>query len=161
MSRLDSMIRRLKAQRDILNHLATSSLLAQTGAILELGLGNGRTYSHLREVFPDRRIIAFDRAVGAHASSIPQPENMVLGEIRESAAAFAGQGAALVHADIGTGYDDKDAITLTWLPGLVASLLAPGGIAASGLPLDHGQLVALSLPAEMTRERYHVYRKTT
>ncbi|MFN3825703.1 MAG: class I SAM-dependent methyltransferase [Pseudorhodobacter sp.] len=159
MSRLDSMIQRLKAQRDILNHLAEASLLPARGAILEVGLGNGRTFSHLREKFPNRRIIAFDRAVGAHASSIPAPADMVLGEIRESALPFAGQDAAFVHADIGTGYHDKDAITLTWLPGLVASMLAPGGIAASGLPLDHAGLLPLDLPEGLTRGRYHVYRK--
>ena len=159
MSRLDAMIRRLKAQRDILNHLASEGLLPEGGAILEVGLGNGRTYSHLREVFPDRRIIAFDRAIGAHASSIPAPENMILGEIKDVAVAFAGQNAALVHADIGTGYDDKDAVTLTWIPGLVVSLLAPGGIAVSGLPLDHAGLVPLDLPQDMTRGRYHAYRK--
>ena len=159
MSRLDSMIDRLKAQRDILNLLSEGSLLPVSGPILEIGLGNGRTYSHLREKFPDRRIIAFDRAVGAHASSIPEPEDMILGEIRQSAVPFAGQGAALVHADIGTGYDDKDAITLTWLPEMVASLLTPHGIAASGLPLDHAALLPMDLPDGMTRGRYFVYRK--
>ena len=52
MSRLDSFIRRMTAQRDILNQIATQSLLPESGDVLELGLGNGRTYSHLREVFP-------------------------------------------------------------------------------------------------------------
>ena len=31
------------------------------GPVIELGLGNGRTYDHLRERLPGRRIIAFDR----------------------------------------------------------------------------------------------------
>lgn len=159
MSRLDSVIRRLTAQRDILNHLATDLALPQ-GAILEIGLGNGRTYHHLRERFPDRRIIAFDRALGAHASSIPDAADLVIGEIAETAPRFAGQGAAIVHADIGTGYPEKDAQTLTWLPQLVASLLAPGGIAISGLPLDHAHLTALPLPPGIDDDRYFLYRIT-
>jgi S-adenosyl-L-methionine methyltransferase len=69
MSRLDSFIRRMQAQRLVLNH-AAAALGDLPGSVLELGLGNGRTYDHLREVIalpfrvpvPARRIIAFDRA---------------------------------------------------------------------------------------------------
>ena len=39
MSRLDSFIRRMTAQRDILNQVAEQSLLPESGDILELGLG--------------------------------------------------------------------------------------------------------------------------
>jgi hypothetical protein len=159
MSRLDSVIRRLTAQRDILNHLATTQTLPTIGAILEIGLGNGRTYSHLCELFPNHRIIAFDRALAAHASSTPAPDDLVLGEIAETAPAFAGQGAAMVHADIGTGYPEKDAQTLTWLPQRVASLLAPGGIAISGLPLADPALTPLPLPPGIESDRYFLYRK--
>lgn len=159
LTRLDNFILRMSAQRDILNHLALNKLLPPQGDILEIGLGNGRTYSHLRARFADRRIIAFDRAVGAHASSIPAPADMVLGEISRSAKPFLGRNAALVHADIGTGYDDKDAVTLTWLPGLIAGLLAPGGLAVSGLPLEHADLLVLPLPATVRRDRYFIYRK--
>jgi hypothetical protein len=156
-SRLDSFIRRLTAQRDILN--AVCAELTLDGPVLELGLGNGRTFSHLRALMPGRRIIAFDRALGAHASSIPPQGDLVLGEISETAAGYAGIGAALVHADIGTGYDDKDARTLTWLPGLIARLLAPGGVAVSGLPLERPELEPLSLPSTVRVGRYFLYRR--
>ncbi len=159
MSRLDSFINRLTAQRDLLNHILRENLLPSEGAILELGLGNGRTFNHLRELWPDRRIIVFDRAIAAHKSSIPDEKNIVLGEIETTAAGFAGQDAAMVHADIGTGYDDVDARTLRWLPNLTVSLLAPGGIAASGLPLDHPQLAALPLPPGIAPDRYFLYRR--
>jgi trans-aconitate methyltransferase len=159
MSRLDSVIRRLTAQRDILNHLAADLPLPATGAILEVGLGNGRTYHHLRELFPDRRIVAFDRSLAAHATSIPADQDLVLGEIADTAPAFVGQDAALVHADIGTGYPEKDAQTLTWLPGLVAALLAPHGFAMCGLPLDFPGLTPLPLPPGVERDRYFLYRK--
>lgn len=158
MSRLDSFIRRMTAQRDLLNMAARDPGLPP-GMVLEIGLGNGRTYSHLRELFPDRRIVAFDRALRAHSGSTPAPDDLILGEIDQTARAFAGQGAALVHADIGSGHDDLDALTLRWLPGLVAGLLAPGGLAVSGLPLATPALVALPLPPTVERGRYDLYRK--
>ncbi|TCR80088.1 class I SAM-dependent methyltransferase [Rhizobium sp. BK376] len=158
MSRLDSFIRRLTAQRDILN-LILEEVSHIDGPILEFGLGNGRTFDHLRERLPDRRIVAFDWDVHAHNSSVPEGEDMVLGNIRETGQRFIGIDAALAHADIGTGYDDKDAITLTWLPQLIAGVLAPGGIALSGLPLDHAQLQAMPLPPSVKTGRYFLYRR--
>lgn len=159
MSRLDSFIRRLTAQRDILNHLAADLDLPEEGALMEIGLGNGRTFNHLRELFPNRRIIAFDRAMGAHASSVPAAADLVIGEISETAPAFIGADVAMVHADIGTGYPEKDAVTLTWLPDLAAGVLAKGGIAVSGLPLDHPMLNPLPVPESVPRDRYFLYRK--
>ena len=50
MSRLDSFIRRLEAQRACLDR-AAALIAGIDGAVLELGLGNGRTYDHLRELF--------------------------------------------------------------------------------------------------------------
>jgi len=161
MSRLDSFINRLSAQRDLLNHIRYENMLPDQGAILELGLGNGRTFNHLRELFADRRIVVFDRAVAAHKSSIPDQKDIVLGEISTTAAGFTGQNAAMVHADIGTGYDDVDAKTLVWLPNMTVDLLGPGGIAASGLPLDHPQLDPLPLPPGIAVDRYFLYRRKT
>jgi hypothetical protein len=158
MSRLDSFIRRLSAQRDIFNCIR-EHVSDIEGPILELGLGNGRTYDHLRELFADRRIIAFDREANAYSASTPDADNLVLGEIRETAQGFVGIGAALAHADIGTGHDDLDAVTLTWLPQLMAGVLAPGGIAVSGLPLIHPELTALAVPASVPEERYFLYKR--
>lgn len=160
MSRLDSFIRRMTAQRDLLNHAARDPGLPRTGAILEVGLGNGRTYSHLRALFPDRRIVAFDRALRAHSGSTPAPGDLVLGEIDETGRGFLGQDAALVHADIGSGHDELDAAILRWLPGMVAGMLAPGGLAVSGLPLDAAGLAALPLPPGIDPGRYFLYRRT-
>ena len=158
MSRLDSFIRRLSAQRDILNHVHADMGLP-AGPIMEIGLGNGRTFNHLRELFPDRRIVAFDRAMGAHASSVPDEKDMVIGEIAQTAQAYLGIEAALVHADIGTGYPEKDAVTLTWLPQLVAGMLAEGGVAISGLPPEEKTLNPLPVPASVPTDRYFLYRK--
>ncbi|EJT06625.1 class I SAM-dependent methyltransferase [Rhizobium sp. CCGE 510] len=159
MSRLDSFIRRLTAQRDILN--AIIDLVGEIdGPVLEFGLGNGRTYDHLRENFPGRRIVAFDWEVRSYSASTPAAEDMVTGNIRDSGQAFLGIGAALAHADIGTGHDEIDAVTLTWLPQLMAGVLAPNGIAVSGLPLEHAELLALPLPEGIKDGRYFLYRRT-
>lgn len=159
MSRLDSFIRRLSAQRDILNHVHGDLDLPADGPIMEIGLGNGRTFNHLRELFADRRIVAFDRAMGAHASSVPEEGDLVLGEIDQTAKDWVGIGAALVHADIGTGYDEKDAVTLTWLPQIVSGMLVKGGIAVSGLPLMEPSLDPLPVPDTVPTDRYFLYRK--
>ncbi len=148
----------MTAQREILNHLS-GQLNELGGPVLELGLGNGRTFDHLRECFPERKIIVFDRAVGSHKTSTPDPENMVVGEIRDTAQKFIGVNAALVHVDIGTGYDEKDAMTLTWLPQLMAGLVAPHGFAVSGLELQHPQLEPLPLPPTVEKGRYFLYRR--
>jgi hypothetical protein len=159
MSRLESFIRRMSAQRDVINHVSETLPLPADGVILEIGLGNGRTFDHLREKFPGRRIIAFDRALGAHSSSMPETGDLILGEIAQTAEAYADGTAALAHADIGTGYDDKDAVTLTWLPDIVSRALATGGIAISGLPLDHAALEPLPVPATVDSRRYFLYRR--
>lgn len=159
MSRLDSFINRMSAQRDILNHVR-DTLDLPDGAVFEVGLGNGRTYSHLRENFSGRRVVAFDRQFAAHKTLAPAPGDFIEGEIRETGQGFVGKNAALVHADIGTGYPDKDAITLEWLPDMVAGMLAEGGVAVSGLPLSHPELEELPRLPSVEEGRYFLYRKT-
>jgi hypothetical protein len=159
MSRLDSFIRRLTAQRDILNHICDTLELPADGPVMEIGLGNGRTFDHMRERFAGRRIVAFDRAMGAHASSVPDAADLVLGEICETGRTYQTGTAALVHADIGTGYPEKDEVTLTWLPQMVSGMLAKGGIAASGLPLDEPTLQPMEVPDSVPKDRYFLYRK--
>jgi len=159
MSRLDSFIRRLSAQRDILDMICRDMPLGE-GPVIELGLGNGRTYDHLRERLPGRRIIAFDRVNQANRKSLPPDGDLILGEINETTKPFVGIGAALVHADIGSGYDDLDEVNLRWLPQLTVDLLQPSGIAASGVRLNHPALHALPIPPTVPRNRYYLYRRS-
>ena len=106
MTRLDSVIRRLTAQRDLLDWAAED--IGPTGLILELGLGNGRTYDHLRTKLPGRKIYAFERSPAAHPDCYPPEGYLIVGDIFETLPAFIerfGQGsAALIHTDIGTEY---------------------------------------------------------
>ena len=57
MSRLDSFIRRALAQRECLAN-AARRITDIEGPVIELGLGNGRTYDHLRRILPEREIAA-------------------------------------------------------------------------------------------------------
>jgi hypothetical protein len=50
-------------------------------------------------------------------------------------------------------------VTLTWLPETLAGVLASGGLAVSGLPLDHPDLQALPLPDSVKDGRYFIYRR--
>ena len=83
MSRLDSFIARMQAQRDCLNFLKPK-IDAVPGPILEVGLGNGRTYDHLRDLFPGRDIYVFERKVAAHPDCVPPDDRLFLGEAREA-----------------------------------------------------------------------------
>ena len=73
MSRLDSFIRRLEAQRACLNRAA--ELIGDLeGVVLELGLGNGRTYDHLRELFLVEIEFDSDPTIVARAESSRQAQ---------------------------------------------------------------------------------------
>ena len=158
MSRLDSFIRRMQAQRLLLDQ-AIAEVAGLSGPVLELGLGNGRTYHHLREKLAgSRRLIAFDIKVTAQPDSVPAEQDLVLGDIKDTALRFAGIGAALVHSDLGSGIEARDEETRAWLPTLVPTLLAPGGLAISDLALKDPRLRPLPLPDGVLDGRYWLYR---
>ncbi len=160
MSRIDSFIRRLEAQRACLDW-ATSQIADRPGLIMECGLGNGRTYDHLRESCPGREIYVFDREIKAHPDCIPPADRTLLGEFSDTMPAaarrFAGQ-AALVHADTGTGdAQESRARAALWAPYWLA-MLAPGGLLLSDQPLSLEGLAELPPPA-VTGWRYFVFRR--
>jgi hypothetical protein len=105
VSRLDSFIRRLEAQRACLDR-AVELVRGVDGFVLELGLGNGRTYDHLRELFPKRDIYVCERRIAAHPDCIPPDDRLLLGDLRETLPAARGWMAgrvAFAHLDAGTG----------------------------------------------------------
>ena len=102
MSRLESMRRRLTAQIMGLNW-ALENIQEIQGDIVDLGLGNGRTYDHLRE-YSDRRIWVIDREMNAHPDSVPPAEDFLQGEAEPMLERLAGQARiALAHYDFGFG----------------------------------------------------------
>ena len=160
MSRLDSVIRRLEAQRACLN--AAARLIDDLdGAVLELGLGNGRTYDHLRELFPRRDIYVCERRVAAHPDCIPPDDRLVLGDMRETLPELRdrlGGRIALAHLDAGTGdVANNRALADSLLP-LVLPLLCEGAMLVSDPPFVAPQLAAVPLPDGVAPGRYHLYR---
>lgn len=161
MSRLDSFLRRLMAQRDILNW-AMAEIATRNGLVLEIGLGNGRTYDHMRAGLSADRIYAFDRANNANPRSIPPADRLVLGEFAETLPAFAAihPGAAvLVHSDAGLGEPEANARQVVKLSGWLPPLLAPRGLLLSDQKLTHPDLVPQSPPVTILADRYFVYSK--
>jgi hypothetical protein len=78
------------------------------GNVLEFGLGNGRTYDHLRQISPARDIYVFDRQLTAPWSCIPPADRLFLGDVLRTlptAVAHLGSNTALANIDIGTGDD--------------------------------------------------------
>ena len=77
MSRLESAIRRLQAQKISLDWSA-KNIHKQGGVVLELGLGNGRTFDHIRKLLPERDIYVFEREIAAHPDCIPHQHSNLL-----------------------------------------------------------------------------------
>ena len=160
MSRLDSFIRRMTAQRECLNE-AAPQIADLPGVILELGLGNGRTYDHMRTLFPERDIYVFERKVAAHPDCIPDDDHVFLGEVVDrlpDAVARLGRTAALVHSDIGSGRPETDVILFGRLVPLLNSLVRPGGLVLSDQKLPADDWQSLPLPEGVAAERYFMYR---
>ena len=161
MTRLDSVIRRLTAQRDLLDW-ATREMSAQ-GLVLELGLGNGRTYDHLRDRLPGREIYVFERSPAAHPDSTPPDEYLIVGDIFETLPLFTerfGAGsAALIHADIGTGDAEANRELARRLSPLIESLLQPGGMLVADRVFDLPSCTDISAQTGVAEGRYFVYRR--
>lgn len=160
MSRLDSAIRRLEAQRACLNRAA--GLVADVpGPVLELGLGNGRTYDHLLSLLPDRRIFVFEREAMAHPDSMPPAADLIEGDFRDTipdAIRITGAPAALIHADIGSGDRDATAALARWLGPMLAPLAAAGAMVVSDQPLPVPGGEAFPLPEIVASGRYNMLR---
>lgn len=156
MSRLDSVIRRLKAQRSCLN-AAAAMIGAQQGVVLELGLGNGRTFDHLRSCLPDHEIFVFDRQVAAHPDSTPDADHLILGDLkstlREAQSRFQGS-VVLVHSDVGTGDAAGNAILTEFVGPALIPMLAPNAIVVSDQQITIPDAVAIELPKDVPLGRY-------
>ena len=162
MSRLDSFIRRMQAQRVCLDW-AAAAISGLPGPVLELGLGNGRTYDHLRERLPNRDIFVFDRRVKAHPDCIPPADRIFLGEIEDTLTAVAetlGRTAALAHSDLGTGEQDANRRLAAVTGPLLEALIAPGGIVVANIEMPVPAWQPLPLPDGVKPGRYFLYRAT-
>ncbi|MDJ0943232.1 MAG: class I SAM-dependent methyltransferase [Kiloniellales bacterium] len=153
MSRLESHIRRCLAQCACIERAA--ELMSELpGPVLELGLGNGRTYSHIQEHLPGREIYVFDRQIAAHPDCIPDEDHIFLGEITETllqaVERFAGT-IPLLHVDLAPE-------VIRDIAAHFPKLLRPGGIALAQAEAVAEGLVPLELPSGVAPGRYFIYR---
>ena len=162
MSRLDIFIARMASQRACLNHaVAETGHLA--GPVFELGLGNGRTYDHLREIMDARDIVVFERAVASHPDSTPPEDRLILGDVRDTlpqAVSRFGATASLVHADLGGHNLEKNDAFARLVSPLIEPLMAQGGLMVSSDRMYFVQLEEVALPEGAVPGRCFIYKRS-
>ena len=162
-SRLDYFIRRVSAQRACLN-VAARDLADLPGPVLEFGLGNGRTYDHLRSLFPDRDIYVFERDVAAHPDCIPDADHLFEGDFSDTvpaARARISAPAALIHGDFGSANLERDAQLAAWMGTILPPFSAPGGLVITDRALVTAPFEAVHLPEDVEEGAYFMYRNPT
>ena len=162
VSRLDSFIRRMSAQRILLDR--AGELIADIeGPVVDLGIGAGRTFDHLCSLFPDRDVFAFDNFVQAAVGFLPPPERMVIGDIRDTlphALPRLSARAALVHNDLGSADAVGNAATAAWLAPAIEAVARPDAIVVTSFPIPFTAWESLPLPPGVKPGRYHLIRLT-
>ncbi len=160
LTRLDKAIRRLKAQRTCLDW-AVAEIAGIPGIVLELGLGNGRSFDHLRARLPGREIHVFERSPQAHPAATPAADRLIVGNLEDTLPAACkrfGGNAAFVHSDIGTGDDERNRRFAVWLGPQLLPLLAPGAIVVSDQTLPALEDIRIAPPEGVGEDRYYLYR---
>lgn len=161
MSRLDLFIDRMVSQRACLDFAITQTA-DMSGPVFELGLGNGRTYHHLRERVTGRDIYVFERAVASHPDSTPPEDRTILGEVTETlpqTLARMGATASLIHADLGGHNRAKNDVFARLISPLIEPILAPGGLMVSSDRMYFKTLTEVPLPEGAVDERCFIYRR--
>lgn len=161
MTRLDMFIDRMVSQRACLD-FAIAETANLPGPVFELGLGNGRTYHHLRARISVRDIFVFERAIASHPDSTPPADRVILGDVRETlpqALERFGATASLIHADLGGHNAEKNDRFAREISPLVEPLLAPGGFMVSSDRMYFDALEEQPLPAGAVEGRCFVYRR--
>ncbi|MEM8663133.1 MAG: class I SAM-dependent methyltransferase [Pseudomonadota bacterium] len=160
MSRLDSFLRRMNAQRILLGR-AAELVSGIDGPIIDLGIGNGRTFDHLCALFPERAVFAFDEFVHSAVGVLPPAERMVIGNIRDTlpfALPRLGDRAALIHNDLGSADAVGNAVVAAWLAPAIEAVARPDALVVTSFPLPFSSSVSLPLPDGIAPGRYHLIR---
>jgi hypothetical protein len=132
------------------------------GEVLELGLGNGRTYDHLRKLFPHRKIYVCERTVAAHPDCVPPSQLLLLGDMRKTLPAVRARlsdRVVLAHLDAGNGEVAASKALADHLSPLIVPLLQLNGVLVSEPAITADQLSALPLPGGIEPGRYNLYRR--
>ena len=164
-TRLERFIARVVGQRACIDAAATATTRLR-GVVWEVGLGNGRTYDHLRDRYAGRDIIVFDRQVASHPDCIPPTDMLRLGDFRETVPAEATRSAgavAMIHADIGSGDINASRALGRWLTPLFVQALTPGGYLVGDQPMNDAALEPIALATvgaiDLPADAYFVYRR--
>ena len=160
-SRLDLFVDRMVSQRACLDY-AARAVADLPGPIYELGLGNGRTYHHMRHILPGREIYVFERAIASHPDSTPPEEMVFLGDVFDTlpeAGARFGPSAVLIHADLGGHNAEKNDLFARKVSPVIEPLLAVGGLMVSSDRMYFDGLVEQSLPEGAVPGRCFIYRR--
>lgn len=147
-SALDRMIDRLTTQRTVLGW-AVDRLGQRSGLAMEVGLGKGRTYDHLRRLVAARDVLVFDRWKRVPRALEPDADRLFLGDFRETLPAAARRfprTVRLVHADIGSAREEDEDGIRRWLPLLLDPFLMPGAIVLSDRPIGRDRWTPLAVP---------------
>ena len=159
MSRLEDLTHRFLTQQASLN-LGVELIAEVDGIVVELGLGKGRTFDHLRERLPGRVIYVFDHELSCEPEYAPASAYWMFGEITTILPAFcerfAGQ-AALVHADIGTRHREQDQRLANFIATQLQTLMTAGGVVVSDRPMEGTRWSILPRLPEMDHFPYFMY----
>lgn len=161
MSRLDVFIDRMVSQRACLD-FAIAQTAEMPGPVFELGLGNGRTFDHVREYVQGRDVFVFERAIASNPASTPTEEQTLLGDVRDTlpeALTRFGATASLIHADLGGHNLDKNDAFARLVSPLIEPLLAIGGLMVSSDRMYFDALSEVALPEGSVPGRCFIYRR--
>jgi hypothetical protein len=161
MSRLDVFINRMQSQRACID-FALAHTQAVSGPVFELGLGNGRTYDHLRENASEQEVFVFERAVASNPASTPPDAQLLLGDVVDTlpqALARFGATARMIHADLGGHNLDKNDAFARLVSPLIEPLIAPMGLVVSSDRMYFDTLTEIPLPEGAIPGRCFIYQR--
>ncbi|MFS4582141.1 class I SAM-dependent methyltransferase [Phaeobacter sp. C3_T13_0] len=160
-TRLDLFIDRMVSQRACLD-AAIAQTKGRNEPVFELGLGNGRTFHHMRERIHDRDVYVFERALGSHPDSAPAEHLTILGDVRDTLPAARDRfpdGASLIHADLGGHNREKNDAFARMISPLIKPLLALGGLMVSSDRMYFDAFEEQPLPEGAVPGRCFIYRR--
>lgn len=161
MTRLELFIARMTSQRACIDY-AVGLTAGMAGPVYELGLGNGRTFDHIRAKVTDRDIFVFERAVASNPASTPSEDQLVLGDVVDTLPMMLARDGATVsfaHADLGGHNLEKNDAFARLISPLIEVMIAPGGVMVSSDKMYFDALEQINLPEGAMDGRAFIYRK--
>lgn len=161
ITRLEKTYYRLQAQI-LCFDWAFDQIESTPGVIMEIGLGLGRTYQHIKSHLPDREMIVFERDVHSYEDCTPPENEIILGDFTatlvENTDRYKGK-VALINSDVGSFDKQSNREKAALLSRLLPPYLGNNAIVLSDLELTLQGCTVLTLPGNARKDSYHLYRK--